>query len=203
MRYTLLLLCLTIILTGCRGHRSEKPPIHPNVNLDYNPKIKSQSDPQPIPDGTVAYAIASTSADHASRSAVRQADSRVYKGKTANGQFVQEVPIAVSKPLVVRGQERYNIYCAACHDKTGSGKTPVIARGFAPPPHLASDERLIEKSDGYLFDVISNGAGNMPGYAKQIPVLDRWAIVTYVRSLQKSQNARLSDVPAAKRSQLK
>jgi mono/diheme cytochrome c family protein len=94
--------------------------------------------------------------------------------------------------LVHRGQERYGIYCTPCHSRTGDGQGIVVARAqtagyqFPPPPSFHED-RVRHMPDGQLYATIANGVRNMPSYAAQIPVRDRWAIVAYVRALQLSQ----------------
>ena len=123
-----------------------------------------------------------------------QADHVYYQGKNADGSLVASSPVPITLDLLKRGQERYNIYCAPCHDRTGAGQGIVIKKGFLPPPSLHLD-RLREAPDGHFFDVISKGIRNMPAYNHQIQVADRWAIVAYIRALQRSQNARKSDVP--------
>src|SRR5205085_9869169 len=97
-----------------------------------------------------------------------------------------------------RGEERFNIYCSPCHDKTGSGNGLVIKHGYPLPINLASDHPKGVK-DGEIFDYISNGVRNMPGYRTQIPAADRWAIVSWVRVIQRSQAAKMDDVPADKK----
>lgn len=96
--------------------------------------------------------------------------------------------------LLQRGQERFNIYCSPCHGKTGDGKGIIVQRGMLPPPSF-HEARLLQAPDGHFFDVISNGIRNMPTYRHQIPVSDRWAIVAYLRALQRSQNATINDIP--------
>lgn len=118
-----------------------------------------------------------------------------------DGKFVAEIPIEVNKATVVRGQERFNIYCAPCHDQTGSGRGMIVLRGYPPPPSFHT-QALRQAPAGQLFDVITNGYRQMPDYAAQVPVDDRWAIVSYIRALQLSQNATLEDVPAAERAKL-
>lgn len=102
--------------------------------------------------------------------------------------------VPVSKALLVRGQERYTIYCSPCHGDLGDGDGPVARHGFPHPPtyHQA---RLRGAPDRYLFDVITGGHGVMAGYADRVPAPDRWAIVAYVRALQLSQDARFADLP--------
>lgn len=118
-----------------------------------------------------------------------------------DGKFVAEIPLEVTKATVVRGHERFNIYCAPCHDQTGSGRGMIVLRGYPPPPSFHTPT-LRQAPAGQLFDVITNGYRQMPDYAAQVPVDDRWAIVAYIRALQLSQHATLDDVPAAERTKL-
>ncbi len=131
-----------------------------------------------------------------------RADEPTFYG-TQNGALITYNPImrAVSTPdakqaVIERGQERFNIYCQPCHGLGGYGDGMIIKRGFAKPPsyHI---ERLRTAPDGHLYDVIANGYGSMYSYAARVPPKDRWAIVAYIRALQRSQNASLSDVPAS------
>lgn len=100
---------------------------------------------------------------------------------------IDQFPLPVTKELVDRGQERYNIYCIVCHGPVGSGDGMVVRRGFSKPPTY-HDDRLRNAPVGHFFDVISNGWGKMNGYAAQVPPADRWAIIAYIRTLQVSQN---------------
>ena len=127
-------------------------------------------------------------------------DAAFYQGKTAAG-LVTANPVGMSREVLLRGQERYNIYCSPCHDRTGNGEGMIVQRGYKQPPSM-HDPRLRAVPDGYVFDVASNGFGTMPSYAAQVPAHDRWAIVAYIRALQLSQNATLADVPAAERATL-
>ncbi len=127
-------------------------------------------------------------------------DTHFFQGKV-NGEFAKEFPIPVDKPLLQRGRERFDIYCAVCHGKTGEGDGMVVQRGFPVPPSYHID-RLRQAADGYIYDVITNGFGRMYGYASEIEPRDRWAIVAYVRALQRSQNTRLSELSAKEREEL-
>jgi mono/diheme cytochrome c family protein len=100
----------------------------------------------------------------------------------------------MTKALLVRGQERYAIYCVPCHSPLGDGDGPVARHGFPHPPSY-HDDRLRNASDRYLFDVITNGYGIMYGYADRVNAQDRWAIVGYLRALQLSQNAKAAQLP--------
>jgi mono/diheme cytochrome c family protein len=115
----------------------------------------------------------------------------------------QSVPVPpVTEALLVRGQERYDIYCAPCHDRTGSGHGMIVQRGFPAPPsyHIA---RLREAPVRHFYDVISNGYGAMYRYADRVAPADRWAIIAYIRALQASQHASLAELPESARERLK
>lgn len=100
---------------------------------------------------------------------------------------IDEFPVPVTKALIDRGEERYNIYCIVCHGPVGAGDGMIVRRGFVKPPTY-HDDRLRNAPVGHFFDVITNGWGRMNGYAASIPAADRWAIVAYIRALQISQN---------------
>jgi mono/diheme cytochrome c family protein len=104
-------------------------------------------------------------------------------------------PVTLSKELLERGQQRYDIYCTPCHGIQGDGNGMVALRGMKHPPSY-HQERLRQEPNGYIYDVISNGFGAMYGYSAQIPPRDRWAIIAYVRALQLSRNAPVGVLPA-------
>jgi mono/diheme cytochrome c family protein len=114
-------------------------------------------------------------------------DTEYYEGKTATGNLVPTIPVEVTREMLERGKDRYEVFCTPCHGGTGAGDGLVISRGYVPPQTYHQD-RLRNVEDGYIYDVIANGIRNMPAYRRQIPVDDRWAIVAYVRALQLSQN---------------
>jgi cytochrome c553 len=124
-------------------------------------------------------------------------DEPLFTGKQ-EGQFLTQLPVELNRELLSRGRERFNIYCAPCHAPTGNGDGMIVRRGFRRPPsyHI---ERLRDAPAGHFFDVITNGIGAMPRFSDRLEPRDRWAIVAYIRALQLSQNARLSDVPAEAR----
>ena len=100
---------------------------------------------------------------------------------------IDEFPVPVTKELIDRGQERFNIYCIVCHGPVGNGDGMIVRRGFPQPPTY-HDDRLRNAPVGHFFDVISNGWGKMNSYAYQVQPADRWAIIAYIRTLQVSQN---------------
>ena len=193
MRRLLLTGLLTVLLlAGCRGHQSEAPPIHPHLSMDFqekfgpqeaNPFFADNAAMRKPPTGTVAQGQLRDS-------------SQLYQGRTPNGEYVERVPIAVNRAVLERGQDRYNVYCAPCHGKSGAGNGTIMRGDYGYTPATSYHvDRLRQVTDGYLYDVIKNGVRNMPPYAHQIPVRDRWAIVTYIRALQRSQNARPENLP--------
>jgi mono/diheme cytochrome c family protein len=186
-------------LMSCyRGKPSEDTPIHLNPNMDSQAKYEAQEESRFFTDkSSMRMPVHGTVA----RGELRE-DDAYFRGKVGDAKLLSGIPIDVSIDLLRRGKERYNIYCAPCHGLTGSGEGIIIKKGFLPPPSFHID-RLREVQDGHFFEVISNGIRNMPGYNHQIPVKDRWAIVAYLRALQRSQNAGLSDIPEEKRDQLK
>jgi cytochrome c len=110
-------------------------------------------------------------------------------------------PMPVTAETLERGRERYDVFCAPCHDRVGTGNGMIVERGFKAPPTLHQD-RLRAVADGYLFETMTQGFGVMPSYAAQIPVDDRWAIAAWMRVLQRSQYAPLADVPEDDRAKL-
>lgn len=127
-------------------------------------------------------------------------DEHLYRGRI-NGQLADSFPMPVTAAVMARGQERFNVFCAPCHGRTGNGNGMVAQRGFRAPPSY-HEERLRNAPVGYFFDVMTNGFGQMQDYAAQVPVADRWAIAAYIRALQLSQHATVNDVPADRRADL-
>ena len=129
-------------------------------------------------------------------------DVEFHSGKTAAGKLLDVFPMAVTADVLKRGQERFNIYCSPCHDRTASGRGMVVRRGFKQPTSLHID-RLREAPPGYFFDVMTNGFGAMPDYRSAVQPADRWAIVAYIRALQRSQQGTLADAPPEEAAKLK
>jgi len=121
-------------------------------------------------------------------------DEHLYTGRI-NGEFSQTFPFTVTLEVLERGQERYDIFCLPCHGQVGDGQGIIVEYGLRAPTSF-HDPELRAEPPGYYFDLITNGTRVMPGYASRIKAEDRWAIVAYIRALQLSQNADISDVPA-------
>jgi mono/diheme cytochrome c family protein len=122
-----------------------------------------------------------------------QTDAAFFTGKNGTVE-VTEMPFPVDEKVLDRGEQRFNIYCAPCHDRTGSGRGMVVQRGYRQPPSFHTD-RLRAVAIGHFFDVMTNGFGAMSDYRVQISPRDRWNIAAYIRALQLSQHAGAADVP--------
>jgi len=141
------------------------------------------------------------------RGALRE-DNGLYRG-AVGGVWVEQIPVAVTDQLLRRGRERYDIFCSPCHGLAGYGDGMVAKRADAlqegtwTPPASLQSELVRGRPVGHLYNSITNGIRNMPAYGPQITVEDRWAIVAYLRALQRSQSATVEDVPPELRAQLR
>lgn len=197
MGQAILVISALVIFSCKQGAVSEDPPIHLNPNMDSQQRYDAMAESDFFVDGMVnRMPVEGTVA----RSEGYE-NLEYFFGMNADSVFVKNAPVSFNETSLRRGQERYGIYCAPCHSRVGDGKGIIINRGFVPPPTF-HDDKYRAYPDGQIFDIISNGFRNMPSYKHQIPVADRWAIVGYVRVLQRSQNARAEDVPPAIRATL-
>jgi mono/diheme cytochrome c family protein len=177
----LLLLAVVMVAAGCRQDMHDAPRYEA---FEASTTFADNRASRTAPVGTVP------------RGWLRE-DEALYTGKVA-GQAVEQLPLAIARADLERGQQRFNIYCTPCHGKLGDGNGMVVQRGLRQAASFHQD-RLRQEKAGYFFDVITNGFGAMPDYATQIPVRDRWLIVAYVRALQLSQHAAVGDLPADQR----
>ena len=187
-----IVLTSVIPLAGCaRGCTSSRPPIHLNPSMDDQPKVLPQtasafffdgaSMRQPVP-GTIPIGGL-------------KEDAAFFTGKGANDQFVATIPVTMDDAGLERGRQRYVIYCQPCHDARGDGRGIMFQRGNVPTATF-HQEKVLKYPDGQIFDVITNGFGLMPAYRWPIPPADRWAIVAYVRQLQRDRQARNASAAA-------
>jgi hypothetical protein len=187
LRHCLAIACIAfelMVLAGCRQDMHDQPRYEP---LEPSTFFADGRSSRPLVEGTVA------------RGDLRL-DELLYTGKV-NGEPSETLPFPVTRELLGRGQERYNIYCTPCHDHVGNGQGMIVQRGLRPPPSFHI-ERLRAAPIGHFFDVITNGYGAMANYAVEVATADRWAIAAYIRALQLSQHAEVAELPEADRRHL-
>lgn len=177
----LVLACL-IVISACGNMRDQprEKPFRPS------PLFADGSSARPIIPGTVA------------RGHLRL-DEHLYTGKV-NGGLADTFPFPITRQVLVRGQERFNIFCSPCHSRLGDGNGMIVRRGFSRPPSFHID-RLRKAPVGHFFEVITRGYGTMYSYASRVPPEERWAIIAYIRALQLSQNVRLDELSPEERQQ--
>ena len=168
-----------LALAGCRQDMHDAPSYDPlqATNFFANGAASRPLVPNTVPRGQL------------------RADEHLYTGKI-NGQVADEFPMPVTRQVLDRGQERFNVYCAPCHGRTGEGNGMIVQRGFRQPPSY-HEERLRTAPVGYFFDVMTNGFGAMPDYRGQVTPDDRWRIVAHIRVLQQSHNTSVNDLTPA------
>jgi len=183
---------------------SKQPRIHIVQDMDNQPRYKRQQANPLFADGR---AMRTHVPGTVPRGMLRE-DDHLYRG-LVRGEWATRPPMPVSAELLHRGKQRYEIFCTPCHGSAGYGDGIVARRAerlqepaWVPPSsfHVAP---ALTRPDGHIFNTITHGIRNMPAYGSQIPVEDRWAIVTYVRALQRSQASPASDVPADVRAGLR
>lgn len=183
-----LLAALTVgmlVLTSCGRNMFDQPRVDA---FDASPFFADGSAMRPIPEGTVSRERGGLQPSY-------------LTGLGPTG-FLAELPIELTTDVLLRGQERYDIYCAPCHNYNGDGTGMIVQRGFPQPASFTSEQRLLDSPVGYFYNAITNGFGRMYSYAARIKPEDRWAVAAYIKALQLSQNAQISDVPADILSQL-
>ncbi len=203
MRYAYLVVFFLVVLAvgalGFRGSISTKPPLEVFPDMDRQSKYQPQGESaffadgradRPLPAGVVAQGYLN-------------ADPILAHGQTASGEFVRGFPqsLTIDGTFMARGRERYEIYCTPCHGTLADGRGIVAQYGWGGPISL-HDDRLRDMSEGEIFNTITHGKNTMFGYAEKLEISDRWAVIAYVRALQRSQNGRIEDVPASLKAEL-
>ncbi len=214
MRYFLAIfaLCMlaTVAVLGFRGTHFRKPPLYIFPDMERQPKLRPQTANAFFDDGMssrlpVAGTIARSQPIQVGEKLVYPwQDTPLTTGRiTGTTNFVELNPLPVTDELLHRGQQVFDITCAACHSKVGDGNgTPKRIGAMVVVGNL-HDKRIVELTDGELFNTISYGKNLMQGYAGTLPIQDRWAAIAYVRALQLSRLGTLDDVPEAARGTLK
>ena len=178
----ILILCV-VILSNCSQQMASQPAHKPFEKSDFF--ADGQLAQKPV-EGTIPSGWTRT-------------NQRTYLSEDFDKNS-NELPIPLTEEVLRRGKDRFEITCAVCHGATGDGGGMIARRGFSKPPTYHS-ERLRNAPLGHFYDVITNGYGGMGSYAAQVEPPDRWAIAAYIRALQVSQNANVSDVPPEKMSE--
>ena len=176
---------LLLGLAACRQDMHDQPKLKPLAKSDFFADGRAS---RPLPAHTVAQGQL-------------HADKVFYTGKGPDEMPVAALPMPVTRQLLVRGQERFNIFCSPCHGRLGDGRGMVVRRGYKQPPSY-HDDRLRSVPVGYFFDVMTNGFGVMSSYAAQVPAEDRWAIAAYIRALQLSQHVEATSLSPEERAQV-
>ncbi len=193
-----------VLIARARSSTSTRPRLHLVADMDQQASAGAQEGSELFPDGR---AMRPPVEGTVAVGELRAVDA-VERGQVG-GAWVTSIPLPVDAPLLARGRERHDVFCAPCHGLAGAGDGPVarraeaLAEGTWTPPSSFHTEAVRGREDGQLFDTIGNGIRTMPAYAGQVPVGDRWAVVAYLRALERSQNATLADVPADVRANLR
>jgi mono/diheme cytochrome c family protein len=198
-----LLLAAAVLLTGCSGIQRE-PPIQVWPDMKHQKKFRQQlsvnvypelvglfpdgRQTRPIPEGTIARG--------------HMVEDNPYNTGMDGKLYVGKIPVPVTGELIAEGQTRFNIYCAPCHDRTGLGKGMVPKRAPNWQPANLMEDRVVELADGDIFNVITYGRRTMPPYFEQVRVEERWAIIAYLRVLQRAAHGTVNDVPQEERAGL-
>jgi len=195
-----------LLIARARSRPSSNPRPHVFLDMDHQPKFQAQQPNALFVDGReMRLPVQNTNA-------VEDMSDAVVASGMLNGQFLTVIPIPVDDALMQRGQERFGVYCSPCHGLSGYGDGMIARRAeelaqtetssWIPPTSYHTDT-VRKRPVGHIFNTISNGIRSMPSYRAQIPINDRWAIVSYVRALQLSQNANIADVPESLRPTLR
>lgn len=183
--YLLIFAACLLLLTGCWYDMRTQAKVKPLESSDF------------FADGQASRPLLS---DTVARGHL-DLDKAMYQGMNEDNTPVDAFPIEVTREVLERGHQQYDIFCSPCHSRLGNGQGMIVQRGFKAPPSFHI-ERLRQAPPGYFYDVITHGFGVMYSYASRVPPEDRWAIIAYIKALQLSQNATLNDVPPDQRSKL-
>jgi hypothetical protein len=180
-----------LLLAGCSSVQRDTP-IQVWDDMKHQQKFKAQAPVVGIfADGRSNRLLPE---DTVSRDGYRD-DSPINTG-LENGMYVGKSPVPVTLELLEQGQTKFNIYCSPCHDQTGMGHGIVPSRVPTWQPSNLTEDRVVQFADGDIFNVITNGRRTMPSYQYQVVIADRWAIVAYVRALQRAAHSKPDEVPA-------
>lgn len=203
MRYFFITLTLIIAavvsIAGFRGTMSRKPPLEVFPDMKRQPKLRPQKVSAFFGDQrTSRLPVAGMIAANALLPETPLASGRVLG--TTN--FVETNPLPITAELLDRGRKRYTIYCSPCHSPAGDGNGVITKYGMLRAGNY-HDPRIVRLPDGEIFNTVTHGKNQMPSYASQVSAEDRWAIIAYIRALERTRLSTLADVPAENRTALK
>jgi Cytochrome C oxidase, cbb3-type, subunit III len=206
-----------VSLAGFRGEKSSEPPVQIFPDMKVQPRYDPQHTSTFFSDGSagrkpvagtipLGYTMPGSFLQAGAKNGTIEPTGFANKpdyyntGKMGDS-YGDGFPMDVTEAIVLRGQERFNINCAVCHGKAGLGNGVISKFGIATIVNL-QDDRIRTMPDGQIFSTLTNGKNTMGAYGPQIAVDDRWAIVAYVRALQKSQGMKLTELSADKQKEL-
>jgi mono/diheme cytochrome c family protein len=211
MRYvyyvTAFLVVLTISIAGFRGRRSTQPPVEVFPDMNRQAKYKPQAESKFFADGRVdrplPAGVVPRGRTVAPDPGFLRADDFLYRGKTPAGELARGFPpqLAIDQRFMERGRERYTIYCAPCHGALGDGQGITKAYGMVTTASY-HDDRIRQMAEGEIFNTITNGKNTMAAYADKLSPADRWAVIAYVRVLERARQGTIADVPADHQAEL-
>jgi mono/diheme cytochrome c family protein len=216
MRYAwfalLFLVIATVSILGFRGAHTKLPPLEVYPDMDRQPKYKPQAESHFFADGRtdrpLPAGVVSRGATVAEDSRYLAADDHMFRGYSGpllpnDTKWYRGFPdsVTVNEAFLKRGRERFTVFCTPCHGQLGDGNGITRQYGMGNAANY-QDDRIRQMAEGEIFNTITNGKATMMGYGDRIPPEDRWAIIAYVRALQRAQHGTVQDVPAANRSQL-
>ena len=203
MRYFLLILLIATVgvvgFAGFRGGFSRKPPLEVFPDMKRQPKLRPQK-PSPF--------FADQRTSRLPVPGTIPVDALLADNPASNGRvpgttnFVETNPFPITREFLVRGQQRFTIYCSPCHSQAGDGNGITTKYGMLRAGNF-HEPRLVKAPDGELFHTVTYGKNQMPSYAAQVPVADRWAIIAYIRALERTRLGDIADVPSEQRANLK
>jgi len=193
-------LALVGILSGCSTVQRDTP-LQVWDDMKHQPKFKAQSEMEESNVFAYRRVTQRPVEDTVARGRLRE-ETPLNTG-VDKGMYLGKSPVPLTKDVLVLGQTKFNIYCSPCHDQSGMGKGIVPTRVPAWQPANLTEDRIVQEPDGEIFDVITHGRNTMTPYNYFLTPEDRWAVIAYVRALQRAAHGKLEDVPAEERASLK
>jgi len=205
-------LLVLVSVLGFRGQKSSKPPLYIFPDMDWQAKYQPQGEnaffkdgrnDRPVVEGTIVrgYGWDINEVFSPEFTYAPALNPSLYSGKDEKGNYITDFPLEVNKEVMALGQQKFNIFCIICHGASGDGNGITKKYGMVATASY-HDDRLRNMAIGEIFETITQGKGQMGAYGYKLNPEERWSVIAYVRALQRSQNAKLEDVPAEHQGQL-